>query len=279
VPRPASSLRSLSVIIPAKNASAVLAATLDDIADFTKDAELDNEIIVVDDGSTDATGIIAKTHPSRPRLLVNDRNRGKGYSVRRAMLESTHDWALLTDADNATSIDHLDRFAPFARDYDVIIASRRLPGSRIVRPQPRIRQKLGQIYPHLVRIVALPEISDSQAGFKLFSRDAARVIFSHLRTERFAFDTEALLLARLLNYRIAEVAIDWNNPADSSLDIRTDTFRMMYDLMRMTLRLRLLKKSLPLVEGAPVAVPTQRADKFGLRVAETDATHPPLRPD
>jgi dolichyl-phosphate beta-glucosyltransferase len=229
VPHPASSLGSLSVVIPAKNASAVLTNTLDDIGRFIRSARLDTEIIVVDDGSTD-TGAIAESHLLRPRVLVNHRNRGKGYSVRRAMLEASRNWALLTDADNSTSIDHLDRFASFAPHYDVIIASRRLPGSRIIRPQPPIRQKLGQIYPHLVRIVALPEISDSQAGFKLFCRDAARVIFSHLRTERFAFDTEALLLARLLNYRIAEVAIDWNNPADSSLDIRTDTFRMMYDL-------------------------------------------------
>jgi dolichyl-phosphate beta-glucosyltransferase len=241
VPRPASSLRSLSVIIPAKNAATVLADTLDDISRFAKHARLDTEIIVVDDGSTDNTGTIAESHPSRPRLLVNDRNRGKGYSVRRAMLDANRDWALLTDADNATSIDHLDRFAPLAACCDVIIASRRLPGSRIVRPQPRIRQRLGQIYPHLVRILALPDISDTQAGFKLFRRAAARVIFSHLRTERFAFDAEALLLARLLNYRIAEVPIEWNNPADSTLKIRTDTFSMLYDLIMMTIRLRMLK--------------------------------------
>jgi dolichyl-phosphate beta-glucosyltransferase len=238
VPRPASSLGSLSVIIPAKNAAAVLAATLDDIGRFTNDAGLDTEIIVVDDGSTDDTRKLAEAHPARPRLLVNDRNRGKGYSVRRAMLEASRNWALLTDADNSTTIDHLDRFAPFASHHDVIIASRRLPGSRIIRPQPRIRQKLGQIYPYLVHHLALPGISDSQAGFKLFCRHAAHAIFSRLRTERFAFDAEALLLARLLNYRIAEVPIDWNNPADSTLRIRTDTFRMMYDLVRMTIHHR-----------------------------------------
>ena len=217
MPRPASSLGSLSVIIPAKNAAAVLAATLDDIGRFTRDVGLDTEIIVVDDGSTDDTRKLAANHPARPRLLVNDRNRGKGYSVRRGMLEASRNWALLTDADNSTTIDHLDRFASFAPHYDVIIASRRLPGSRIVRPQPRTRQRLGQIYPHLVRILALPDIGDTQAGFKLFSRDAARVIFSRLRTERFAFDAEALLLARLHNYRIAEVPIDWNNPPESTL--------------------------------------------------------------
>jgi dolichyl-phosphate beta-glucosyltransferase len=104
------------------------------------------------------------------------------------MLEASRNWALLTDADNSTTIDHLDRFASFAPHHDVIIASRRLPGSRIIRPQPRIRQKLGQIYPYLVHHLALPGISDSQAGFKLFRRHAAHAIFSRLRTERFAFD-------------------------------------------------------------------------------------------
>lgn len=242
---PASIFRSLSVVIPARNAAPVLSATLDDVADFVTEAGLDAEIIVVDDGSTDATRHIADRHPAQPRLLVNDRNRGKGYSVRRGMLEATRDWALFTDADNSTTIDHLDRFAAHVESADVIIASRRLPGSRIVRPQPRVRQKLGQIYPYLVRALAIPGLSDTQAGFKLFRRDASRAIFSRLKTDRFAFDAEALLLARRLGLRIAEVPIDWDNPPPSTLRVRTDTFRMVYDLLKMTLRLRILGRIPP----------------------------------
>lgn len=243
MPGPLDAFASLSVVIPAYNGSRTLRATLDDVHSFLASRAVPHEILVVDDGSTDDTAAIAERFArERPgaacRLLRNERNRGKGYSVRRGMLESSRDWRLFMDADNSTRITHLDAFAPPARAHPVLIASRRLDASRIVRRQHPIRQMLGKSFPYLVRAIALPEISDTQCGFKLFRADAAREIFPRQRVERFAFDVEILLLARRLGYPIGEVPVDWDNPTVSTVRIHADTFQMFADLIRSAWRLR-----------------------------------------
>jgi len=235
-------LESLSVVIPAYNAERCVASTLDDVQTWLDQSRLPHEIIVVDDGSRDRTAEIVGTRGRGVRLLRNETNRGKGYSVRRGMLETRHAWGLFMDVDNSTRIAHLERFAPLADQADVIIASRRVPGARIVRPQHRIRQALGRTFPYLVRALALPDLRDTQCGFKLFRRAAVEAIFPRQRIERFAFDVELLLLAKRMGFRIAEAPVDWDNPTNSTLRISTDTFRMLYDLIRTVTRIRVLGK-------------------------------------
>lgn len=235
-------LGSLSVVIPAFNALATLPATVAHVRAWLASVELPHEIIVVDDGSTDETARVAGSLGPEVRVISYAQNRGKGHAVRTGMLAATKEWALFMDADNSTTIDHLERFAASLdspQRPDVVIASRRLTDSRIVRRQHPIRQALGRTFPYVVRAIALPDIADTQCGFKLFSAAAARDIFSRMRTERFAFDVETLLLARHLGYRIAEVAVDWDNPTTSTVQIHRDTFRMLWDLVAMTARVRL----------------------------------------
>jgi dolichyl-phosphate beta-glucosyltransferase len=232
---------SISVIVPAYNAARVVGATLDSVQGYLDAAGVPHEVVVVDDASRDGTPALVASRGRGVRLLVNERNRGKGWTVRRGMLAARMRWALFSDVDNSTTMDHLEGFAPFARDHAVIIASRRLEGSTIVRPQSASRRLLGGAFPRLVRTLALPGISDSQCGFKAFRADVAREVFSRLRTERFAFDVEALLLARLLGARIAEVPARWDNPPDeSTVRLRVDTFRMLADVVAMAWRLRAL---------------------------------------
>ena len=243
----------MSVIIPAYNAARTLANTITEVQTWLAASGLAHEIIVVDDGSTDDTAAIARAAVPPIGLIRYTPNRGKGAAVRTGMLAATRDWVLFMDADNATTIDHLERFAALLdapSPPQVIIASRRLPNSRIVRPQHRIRQALGRTFPFVARAIATPKISDTQCGFKLFSAAAARAIFSRMRTDRFAFDVEALLLARRLGYRIAEIPVDWDNPTVSTLKMHRDTFRMLWDLVVMTLRIRW---------GAVPALPASRA--------------------
>ncbi len=241
VPSKTAALGSLSVVIPAFNASATLSATIAHVRAWLASVELPHEIIVVDDGSTDDTARSARSIGPPVRVISYAPNRGKGHAVRTGMLAATREWALFMDADNSTTIDHLERFAALldsAARPDVVIASRRLSDSRIVRAQHPVRQALGRTFPYLVRAIALPHIADTQCGFKLFSATAARDIFSRMRTERFAFDVEALLLARHLGYRTVEVGVDWDNPTTSTVQIHRDTFRMLWDLMWMTARVR-----------------------------------------
>lgn len=246
-------ITSLSVVIPAYNAGAFIESTLRDVRGWLDANVPDSEIIVVNDASTDDTPGRVAGSPDGAVLLSNPRNRGKGFSVRHGMSRAAKSWRLFMDADNSTTISHLDRFARAVDDGrqsgsepGVIIGSRRLGHSTIVRRQHPVRRMLGNSFPYLVRAVALPGISDSQCGFKLFSAPAAEAIFPRARVDRFAFDVELLLLARRLGVGIAEVPVDWDNPTTSTLRVRVDTARMFADVMTSAWRLR---------AGAPLPEP------------------------
>lgn len=260
------SFGSISVVVPAYNAERHVVRTLDSIQDWLESQGLPHEVIVVDDGSADGTAVAVERRGRGVRVLRNRRNRGKGHSVRRGMLAATKAWALFTDVDNSTTIDHLARFAPLAATHEVIIASRRAGGALIVRRQHAVRRFLGNTFPALVHAVALPDVHDTQCGFKAFRRDAARAIFSRLRVERFAFDVEALLLARTLGYSIGEVPVRWDNPTASTVRLSTDTVRMLVDLLATTWRMR---------DGAPDPAPAREEDAAPDAVMAPEAPAPP----
>lgn len=227
---------SLSVVVPAYNAAGVLARTIGEIEAYLAAEGVPNEIIVVNDGSRDGTVGVIDALGMRVQSISFGVNRGKGAAVRAGMAASGCDWVLFTDADHSTRIEHLERFAARADSADVLIASRRLPESRIVRAQPRFRQRLGRTFPAFVRWLALPDIEDSQCGFKLFRREGARELAARQTIERFCFDVELLVIARARGLRIAEVPIDWDNPRDSTLRIGRDAPRMLWDLLRISYR-------------------------------------------
>ncbi len=229
---------SMSVVIPAYNAQDVVCRTLDSVQDYLDGVGLEHEIIVVDDGSSDGTAECVARRGRGVRLLVNDVNRGKGYTVRRGLRESRLAWAMFMDVDNATSIDHLERFAEHAAGAEVLIASRRVAGAW-VRPQPRTRQFLGRAFPYLVRALALRGIFDSQCGFKVFRREVLEDLLVRQRSTGFCFDVEILLTAVRLGYRVAEIPVVWKNPPGrSTLRIGSDPLKMFVDLLRITWRHR-----------------------------------------
>lgn len=234
----AGSLSSLSVVIPAFNAAGCVAQTLAEVRAWLDRHVATNEIIVVDDGSRDDTAARVEAFGQGVRLLRNETNRGKGFSVRRGMLETRHAWALFMDVDHSTRISELERIASQLKEADVWIASRRVPGARIVRRQHRIRQALGRSFPYLVRALVLPDLHDTQCGFKLFSRRATEAIFPRQTIERFAFDVELLVLAREAGLTIREFPVDWNNPTASTLKIHADTIQMFADVLRLAWRHR-----------------------------------------
>jgi dolichyl-phosphate beta-glucosyltransferase len=231
-------IESLSVVVPAYNAERHIARTLDVIEAWLPAQGVPHEIIVVDDGSTDGTFEVIRRYGERARILRNEANRGKGYSVRRGVLSSNNAWVLFTDADNAIDIEHLALFAASAGKADVIIASRHLPGAVMLRPQGLLRTYLGRLFAWIVRLLALPGCSDSQCGFKLFRREAARRLFSAQQVDRFAFDVEVLLLARRFGLRVVEMPVTCNNPPESTIRPGIDSLRMGRDLLRILWRLR-----------------------------------------
>ncbi|PIN77156.1 glycosyl transferase, partial [Candidatus Woesearchaeota archaeon CG10_big_fil_rev_8_21_14_0_10_34_8] len=190
-------ISSLSVIVPAYNEEKRIKQSLQTIEQYLKKRKTDYEIIVVDDCSKDATvEVVSSLQSDKIRIFSNNTNRGKGHSVRRGVLLAKKKFVLFSDADLSTPIEELALFEKFIPSFQIIIGSRNLKQSKIIVKQPKLRSMLGKIFPLLVNMLVLRGIKDTQCGFKLFSSEVARKIFTPACIERFSFDVEILYLAK-----------------------------------------------------------------------------------
>jgi len=226
---------SLSVIIPAFNEERRLPGTLAAILPFLRARSDSFEVVVVDDGSTDRTVEIAQQAGAEVRVLKNPGNRGKGFSVRNGMLNAQGEWRLMSDADLSTPIEELNRLEEAVRgEAQVAIASRAISGANLEKRQSIMRESSGRFFNLIVRWLHLPGIKDTQCGFKLFSAAAAEAAFRNSELDGFAFDVEALVLARRAGFRIAEVPVTWRNDDQSrvsfgrGLTAFIDLFRLRF---------------------------------------------------
>ena len=155
----------LSVIIPAYNEEKRLLRSMPVILEYLRGQDYTWEILLVDDGSHDATGKVAASfNEPRVHVLRNQPNRGKGYSIKRGMLEARGAWRLFSDADLSTPFDELGKFWPYTtQGYDVIIGSRALPDSQLEVRQPKSREFAGRVFNTTVQTFLVPGISDSSA--------------------------------------------------------------------------------------------------------------------
>jgi glycosyltransferase involved in cell wall biosynthesis len=208
---------TLSVVIPAYNEERRLSSTLDAIfAWLDANSYRDAELLVVDDGSRDSTAdLVAARAKSdvRLRLLRNPGNRGKGYAVRHGMLEAQGDWILMSDADLSAPIAELPKLmeAAASKNAPIAIGSRALDRSLIGVRQPQGRELSGIVFNRVMRIVTGLPYADTQCGFKLYRRDAAREIFPRQLLDGFGFDVEDLVIAKCLGFTAVEVPVRWNN--------------------------------------------------------------------
>jgi len=213
----------LSIIIPAYNEAKRLPQTLVDIDYRLQDVDFSYEIIVVDDGSKDATAEAAKKFSElirNLRIITNEENKGKGGVVKQGMLEARGHIRLFTDADNSTSIEQFRKMLPYFKEgYDVVFGSRGIKGAKLEPPQPFYKRFLGNIGNLIIQILLLPGIKDTQCGFKAFTEEASQKIFSLTRINRWAFDVEALALAKNLGYKIKEIPIIWKNDPESKVKL------------------------------------------------------------
>ena len=202
----------LSIVIPAYNEAQRIPNSLDKVRRFRELAPYPIEVIVVDDGSTDQT---VKTLSAFPdvRLVRNDRNRGKGYSVRHGVLEARGEFVLFTDADLSTPIEEVDKLLSALRSSgaDAAVGSRALKRELIGVHQPWIREIAGRFFNLLVRAFTGLRVHDTQCGFKLFRRSSTRRAFEMMRVEGFGFDPELLFLIEKTGGRVVEMPVRWNN--------------------------------------------------------------------
>lgn len=223
----------LSIVIPAFNEAARLPDTLEAIVRHLSATDLSWEIRVVDDGSADATvAKAAAAAAQEARIIVQQEpHRGKGGAVRAGMLAATARMRFLCDADLSMPIAELGMFLRVVpATADVAIGVREGVGARRIG-EPSKRHIMGRAFNALVRHLLIPGVQDTQCGFKLFSAEAAEAIFSRVGTDGWAFDVEALFVARKLGLRVAEVPITWHYSAESRVSPFWDALRMARDVV------------------------------------------------
>jgi dolichyl-phosphate beta-glucosyltransferase len=228
----------LSIVIPAFNEEKRLPRALERIREYfsTRPAGLDKiEVLVVDDGSSDATARIAQEWAQRIpgwRLVSNGTNHGKGFSVRHGMLEARGRIALFTDADLSSPIEESEKLlAALASGNDFAIGSRAIDRSLIAVRQARHREIAGMIFNGFVRFFTRLPFHDTQCGFKAFLREPSRVVFEQQRIEGFGFDPEILFIAKRHGLRGAEVPVRWAHDPATKVHVLRDSVRMFWDLV------------------------------------------------
>lgn len=225
----------LSLVIPAFNEAGRIGGTVTQVCAYLDRQTYGWELIVVIDGGPKVAADEARAAAgdrANVRVLENDGNRGKGYSVRRGFAEARGDRLVFIDADLSLPIEGLDAMlSRFDLGADVVIASRTAPGSRVEGAPPAMRDLMSKVFNLAVQTVALPGIADTQCGFKGFTAHAAKKIFSAIESDRFGFDVEALYLARRHGFRIDELPVICRYHGGSSVSRVSDGVRMVAEIL------------------------------------------------
>jgi dolichyl-phosphate beta-glucosyltransferase len=223
----------LSVIIPAYNEQSRLPNTLEQVFDFLGKQSFKSDVIVVENGSTDKTFEIAQNFADQHKNLcvIHNEERGKGGAVQRGVREAHGEYVFICDADLSMPVGEISKFLPPAlKDFDIAIGSREAPGA-VRYHEPYYRHLTGRVFNMLIRLMVLPNLQDTQCGFKCLRAEVARDIFPFQTLTGWAFDVELLYIAHHHGYRILEIPIDWYFNADSKVRVLRDSWRMFIDLL------------------------------------------------
>src|SRR6058998_2319966 len=230
-------LPPFSVVIPCFNEAARIGETLRLTLDYLTANAPESELIVVNDGSTDATAAIARERLKdariETRLLENFPNRGKGAAVRAGLLAARKPIGLFFDADLSTPLGETPKLIqPIANgEVDIAFGSRALDRSLIGVHQPWRREQGGRVFNLLVRVATGLPFWDTQCGFKAFQLEACRQIIEAAKIIGFGFDVELLLLAQRAGLRLKEISVRWNHHEGSKVRLIQDSVRMLREVL------------------------------------------------
>jgi dolichyl-phosphate beta-glucosyltransferase len=233
---------SISLIFPVFNEQLRIDNSLNKIKKFIDSTKLQYvEIIFIDDGSTDKTYLIIKNFffkilkkNVKLILLKNNKNYGKGYSLKKGVAYSNAKWVLTLDIDLSVNINQfqkwsLNNLSLPKQNYYIYLGSRNLPNSKV--NSSYLRYSLGYVFKFLVFVLFQLKYHDTQCGYKLYKKEIAKKLFSKLRDNRFAHDIEIILIANLMKISIKEMPVKWVHKKGSKLNIFKDIFIMFWDLL------------------------------------------------
>ncbi|HHY54131.1 MAG TPA: glycosyltransferase family 2 protein [Chloroflexi bacterium] len=226
----------LSIVIPAYNEAIRIVPTIGAMASYVCGLDIAWELIVADDGSKDDTvALCTGLELANLRVLIAERNGGKGSAVRRGVLAARGERILFADADNSTPIEELSNLMRrMDEGYDVVVGSRAASGAEEAH-RSLIRRTMSNTLRAMIRPILGMNIKDTQCGFKLFKREAAQRIFTAQTIMGFSFDLEILYLAHKYGYRVAEQPVSWIDAPGSKVDKMKEIRRFLKDMARIKL--------------------------------------------
>lgn len=227
----------VSLVIPAYNEGSVIKGTISACQRYLREHYEDYELVIVDDHSSDDTLNIARgCADARTVVHTYPEHSGKGRAVREGMLKATGDIIVCTDADLAYGLDVIDGAVKKAQNADIVIGSRRLHPEGYAK-YTRMRNIASHIFAAVVSLISGLDY-DTQCGFKCFKRTAAQRVFSLCRTDGFAYDFEAMMLASRMGFCIEQYPVSIINHRESRVRLVRDALRMLRDIVKIRAAVR-----------------------------------------
>ena len=251
----------LTVLIPAFNEEDRLPGTLASLADFLDRWAIDYRVIVMDDGSSDGTAAISDRFG--PRFsTISQPQQGKGAAIRRGMLAATGEIVAFTDADLPYEMSALRTACSWIQtdECEVVFGARDLHESKHEARRKLSRIAASAVFREVVKRVVSREVTDTQCGLKIFSRRAAREIFSRTTIDGFAFDAEVVLLCRRLQLPFRRVPVTLINEYSSTLSLSRHAGKMLRDVLELGWKDWLSGRRVPAIRNLPepIAPPQPR---------------------
>lgn len=227
---------TISLVIPVFN-EAKRIHNLKKIEAYAHKRSYIKEIIVVDDGSTDET--VKRMEDARQRnkitLISYKKNQGKGYAIRKGIMAARGSHVVFIDVDLSTPLTTIEKAIKKFGSYDIVIGTRKSRLAHLEKRQPKLREWMGKGFTLLSQVVLGVRVTDFTCGFKCFTTESAKKIFSKQRIRRWSFDAEALFLAKKYGYEIGELPVTWKNDPHTKVRFPQDIFVSFYELILIVL--------------------------------------------
>lgn len=232
----------LSLVIPVYNEAHVVQPTLEQLIPYLEQLGLEFEVVVVDDGSRDGTGLalagIERKQPSL-RVLTLDTNEGKGSALQRGVLAAEGKYIVTLDVDLSTQLEAIPRAIQSLADGTAVVFGDRHHGSTtITHRQAPLRERCGGLFNSLAHWLVWHQVRDFTCGFKAYRSEAAMLLYENLSIARWAYDVELFAVAKQHNLKVLGLPIHWHNHSDTRVRFPKDAFRALFDLLTVVVRQR-----------------------------------------